>query len=726
MASGLTIVSNRLPISVKKTGTELEFFDSIGGLATGMSGLTKDKRNKWVGWPGIPSDQLTEADKQKITKKLLSRNCYPVFLTQKQLDNFYNGYSNQVLWPLLHSLNASKISDKKYQSYWKSYQQVNNIYADAVINLNNHGNHIWVHDYQLMLLPNLIRQQLPNTKVGYFLHVPFPKFNNTFPTEINYLINGLLGADLVGFHIDDYANSYINFCNKLGYTVAGSDGISVDKRLVKVASFPMGIDFDKFSTTINKPAVKKELKILFKKYQNQKVVLTIDRVDPTKGLIERLSAYHQFLKQNKSTKEKFVMIMVAVPSRIEVKEYQILHHNLENLVNVINQEFQTLTWKPIDFIYDSLPFNQIAALYQIADIAFIAPLIDGMNLVAKEYIASRKESGVLILSKTAGAAKELTDALIVDPNNPKSLVKALSDAISMPKIEQKKRLNKMQQQVSKFTIKKWLDEFTKNLNKSPNHKNDITKSLSKRWQNKLLDSYSNASKRALLLDYDGVLAPFVINPKQAKPTAKLKLTLTKLTSNKKNTVVIISGRGKEDLDKWFNRIPITIVVEHGNIVRSDNDSNWYAVNNYSNYWKNEVIDILNIYVSKIPKSFIENKQTALVWHYRAANQTKIKQNLAELNISLLPLAQKYNLKIDQSNMILEIRLKAISKGQPALEYSKQSDFILAIGDDRTDEDMFEALPSNAWTIKVGPGYTSARFRLKNVDEVHTLLENMSH
>lgn len=462
MLNGLVIVSNRLPISVKKTDTGLEFFPSIGGLATGLAGFAKLGTNKWIGWPGISSDQITPEEKTEITNKFLEHNCYPVFLSQKQLDNYYSGYSNRILWPLFHGLAISQNSAKHQKLFWEDYQQVNNIFAEAVIKLCPDGSNIWVHDYHLLLLPAIIRSHHPRDKIGFFQHIPFPaaeSFINLSESEL--LTKGMLGADLIGFHTKKYALNFTNTCDKLNLGQLAKEGINFNNHYIKVANFPMGIDYKKFVNAIKSPEVKNELTKLKTKYYGLKTILTVDRLDPTKGLVERVIAYRDLLRHNPPLHSKVIMIMLTVPSRTKIEEYKKLHRQLEKLIKDVNTEFQTELWQPIEYMYTCLEFDELAALYQHADIAFITPLCDGMNLVAKEYLACKcNSSGVLILSNTAGASEELQDALIVDITDASALTQSLAKAITMTKSEQRSRIRNMQKQISTFTVQNWYDNYT--------------------------------------------------------------------------------------------------------------------------------------------------------------------------------------------------------------------------------------------------------------------------
>jgi trehalose 6-phosphate synthase/phosphatase len=726
MRPSVVIVSNRLPISVKKNEDgKLEFYPSVGGLATGLSSYVRDRRNKWIGWPGIPSDKITEKERKQITEELLKHNCYPVFLKQKQLDDFYNGYSNTILWPLFHDLPADT---SEHAKFWKSYKSVNTIFGDAVLALSESNSTIWVHDYQLLLLPAQLRAARPNAKIGFFLHIPFPtaeRFAELPAAKI--LMAGMLGSDLVGLHTKSYVDNFLKTTAQLTSDVVGPNQVILGDRVVRVTDFPMGIDYERFTKARDLKNVKSEVKKHRKKYKGMKVILTVDRLDPTKGLAERLEAYHEFLRQSPKLHGKVIMAMLAVPSRTEIDEYKKLKDRVESLVKKTNDQFGTRKWQPVDYMYTSLPVEAVTALYQVADIAFITPIRDGMNLVAKEFIASKpKHNGVLILSETAGAAQELTNALLVNPKKPTTLVDALEKAINMPKRELRQRISTMHDQISTHTVQNWAKTFMGTLQKPIAGTRHITRALTRDREQDITDSFHAAGRRLLLLDYDGVLTPFADKPKDAKPTSALHKIIEKLDKSRATEVAIISGRSKDDLEKWFGDTPITLIAEHGGYERKAGRGRWQRTISAPSAWQNDVELILEKYAARTPGAFVEKKDFSMVWHYRKASPYYAQKYVVTIKRVLSKLAKEHDLEVRTGNKILEVKPRAVNKGIAARKLLESSpDFVLAIGDDYTDEDMFTALPITSYTVKVGHGVTAARYRLPNVDRVHSLLSRLS-
>ena len=729
MQPGLIIVSNRLPVSVKKVDGKLVFYPSIGGLATGLASYATDSKNKWIGWPGIASDELTERERRQISDRLRMSNCYPVFLTQRQLDDYYNGYSNSVLWPLFHGNEISAETRAKQKAMWQSYQRVNQTFADAVLALSTAGTTVWVHDYQLLILPALLRLERPSDQIGFFLHIPFPDIENfRLLEEAEALLAGMLGADLVGLHTESYVNNFLDASRVFDTGITEHKKVILPERVVRVTDFPMGIDYDKYEKARKSRAVLREYAKLRLKYHGQKVILTVDRLDPSKGLVERAQAYYTFLQQNPKLKGKVTMIMLVVPSRTDIAEYQALQKKLEKIIKDTNREFGTKDWRPVVFMFTALPFEQVTALYRRADVAFIAPLRDGMNLVAKEYLASKpSQRGVLILSKTAGAAEELKGAVMVDPSKPATLVTGLTRALAMPTKDLKRRVKRMQKHLQTSTVQVWAGNFMKTLKKESRLRPTHTQSLAAKHQAELLHSYKQAKSRLLLLDYDGVLMNFHKKFEEAQPTDKLSHLLKALSRHAR--VVVISGRPKRDLDEWFKDTQLTLVAEHGAFWRDGGrGTSWHTSKNVTTRgWQQQVKPILEKYAARTPGAFVEAKQQSLVWHYRQATSPYYAQkHLVTLKRILKPLARDLGLQVQQGNMILEVRPDGVDKGTTADHWLKeQPEFVLAIGDDYTDEDTFHAMPPRAYTVKVGHGRTDARYRLKSVEAVLRLLEKLS-
>ena len=716
----LVIVSNRLPVSVKKVDGKLEFSPSIGGLATGLSSYTTRRGTKWIGWPGLPSDDLTEAERARISRELRKHRCYPVFLTRKQLDDYYNGYSNSVLWPLFHDLPVKPHTARQ----WQAYRKVNGIFADEVLRLSRPGSTIWVHDYQLLLVPQLLRQAGRDDRIGYFLHIPFPAPKVFAQTEeAKSMLRGMLGADLVGFHTKGYTRHFLAACKELLGLDNQHGQLLLGERPIRAAEFPIGIDYARFAAATRRRGNRQELRALRRRYKGLRVIVDVGRLDPSKGIAERLEAYRRLLKQRPELRGKVILVMIVAPSRTEVAEYKALKKRLDTLLANIDREFATPRWQPVDFIYEVMPLERIMQYYQIAQVAFITPLRDGMNLVAKEFIASKRHNdGVLVLSETAGAAEELRGAILVNPKKPQTMVDGLVRALQIPKREWRRRARDMQAHIQQFSVQKWADSFMDSLQQPLKLTPRPVRSLSDQQAQAIITAYAQAGSRLLLLDYDGVLRRLATTPAAATPASGTLKLLKRLSQDARNEIVVISGRDKTDLANWFGDLPVALAAEHGALFRRRGGKNWHRTSSSGSAWQREVKTLFAYYVGTTPGAFTEQKEWSIAWHYRLASPYYAQKHLVTLRRLLKPIAKRYNLVIQEGHKVIEVHPADVSKGRVVREWLVHDhDFILCVGDDTTDEDMFAALPASAFSIKVGRGQTLARYRLKDVPAVLRLL-----
>ncbi|OPL13325.1 MAG: trehalose-6-phosphate synthase [delta proteobacterium MLS_D] len=719
----ILIVSNRLPVTIERRKGNFLYRQSAGGVATGLSSLSTKREGVWTGWPGIASNRLSSEDRAVITQHLEGDlNCHPVFLSQRDIGLYYEGFSNKTIWPLFHYFPQFVIYDRHY---WKAYRTINERFAEKVLSIMREGDLIWIHDYQLMLVPRIIRQAKPEASIGYFHHIPFPSYElfRTLPQR-RELLDGLAGADLIGFHTYDYARHFLSSLHRiLGYENNLGQFTEAD-RPVRVDTFPMGIDYDRFAGAFHDKNVQKEIKNIRKRVRDYVVILSVDRLDYTKGIPQRLEAYRELLKTHPEFRERVVLIMVAVPSRTRVEHYQRLKDHVDEMIGMINGEYGTIGWNPIWYLYRALPFPTLNALYNLADVCLVTPVRDGMNLVAKEYIASKQEGGVLILSEMTGASRELGEAIIVNPNNREEVTAALVQALTMNEHEILRRNRIMKGRLRRYTVDRWGHEFIERLeDMNERHREMVNKGLAETSRRELLSDYRRATTRLLFLDYDGTLVPFKHKPEQAEPGDDLLRLIRRLAAVPGNEVVIISGRDRNILEDWFGDLPVGLVAEHGAWIR---EREWTMLEPLSVEWKEEIYPIIERYVDRTPGSFIEEKEYSIAWHYRKTGSELGAIRVRELIDDLIYLTANYNLQILEGDMVVEIKDSSINKGRVSNYWMSKRDwdFILAVGDDRTDEDMFAVVDDRGYTLKVGFGETEARYNLKSQEEVVRLLKDL--
>jgi len=558
----LYIIANRLPIKVnKKDDGTFEYLRSEGGLATGLGSLELSVEKHWIGWPGIHLKDKSEI--KEVTEHLESLNFHPVFLSEDQILNYYEGYSNNILWPLCHYF----YSFMEYETtYWETYKDVNELFGKMATPHIQKGDIVWVHDYQLMLLPKIIRDSTKDVSIGYFHHIPFPSYElfRVLP-ERAAILNGLLGADLIAFHTYDYMRHFVSAAERVLDYQFKLDQVMIENRTVHVDAFPMGINYDQFHDAILDPVVQEKAKTLKENFGEHKLMLSVDRLDYSKGILHRIKGFNQFLERHPEYRGKISLVMVVVPSRDTVDHYAHLKTKIDEAIGAMNGLYSTINWTPIYYFYHSVSFEELTAMYHIADIALVTPLRDGMNLVAKEFIASKRDKpGVLILSELAGAAIELSDAIIINPNSLDQIELAILDALEMSLEEQQMTMSKMQKVISRQTVKRWADSFVSELEeiRLKNLEND-KKWINKQLRVKIRKAYEKAQKRLIILDYDGTISPFKNKPEDAFPTQAILNMLRDLTSDSKNKVVISSGRDVHTLESWLGKLPLDMAAEHG-------------------------------------------------------------------------------------------------------------------------------------------------------------------
>lgn len=700
----VVIISNRLPVSVSKQNNTLEIVPSSGGLATGLASFHRDNDGLWLGWPGYhPS---TSSEKERLEAAFQETHCHPVYLSATDIKKYYNGFSNNTLWPLFHYFPTRCTY---VTSDWEAYKEVNQKFCAQVLQVAQPDDIIWVHDYHLLLLPELIRQKLPEAAIGLFLHIPFPSMEvfRYLPWR-NEVLEGMLGADLIGFHTYDYTRHFLSCVLRIAGKEHQYGQMIIDNRLVKVDTFPMGIDAKKFAHAVDSQAVQEENRKLQSYLQpDTKMILSVDRMDFTKGIPERIKAYELFLEKNPEWHGKVSYIMLCVPSRDKIHQYQLLKKEVDELVGRINGRFGTPGWSPLLYMYRSVSFEALISLYSLADVALVTPLRDGMNLVSKEYLAcqGKIKKGCIILSETAGSAAELGEAILINPNNLEKMAEAIHEGLSMPEDLKQDAIASMVKRIHHYHVFRWAEDFVEQLTKvkeTQEYKGEFL--IKGRRLQALCATYAKAKKRLLLLNHDGTLVSGTKSTYYNPDAALLELLQT-LAQDPANRVVILSGRSQESLSQWFGETGVELVAEHGVWIREAAKGSWeLREHNIPNEWKTTILPILERFSERTPGAFIEEKSYSLIWNFRKSVPELGSLRSKELIDALQVFLAGTNLSVHQASKMVEIRPMDVNNGKAAaywLEKEEPWDFILAIGDNNSDEEIFAALPESAWSIKVG-------------------------
>lgn len=727
----LIIVSNRLPVSIVKDEKGYHYAASSGGLASGLGAyvekLKKEKKTKvkieWLGWPGSSVDN-EEKVKKEIYKKY---GAHCVFLSENEMEKFYEGFCNKTIWPLFHYFPVYSTYEKEN---WEQYVSVNETFCNELLAIAKPGDTIWIHDYHLMLLPAMVRKKMPEASIGFFLHIPFPSYElfRLMPSPWRKgILEGMLGADLIGFHTHDYRTYFLRSIMRILGLTNHMGEVFNENRLLKVDNFPMGIDYMKYHSAASSAPVMKEKKELQKNFSGTSLILSIDRQDYSKGILNRLLGYEHFLKTNPQWLEKVTLVMTIVPSRIGVESYQQIKSNIDELVGNINGKYGKLSWTPVIYQYRSLTFPELIALYNHSKVALVTPLRDGMNLVAKEFIAARTDNtGVLVLSEMAGVADELAESIIINPNNTEEIGEALAKALDMNPEEQKNRLSIMQNRIRGYDVFKWADDFLTSLHAVKQKQLRLqSKIINPQTRKKIINHFKKAESRTLFLDYDGTLVPYSNHYADSKPGKDIVHIVEKLAGLKDTQIIIISGRDRYTLGQWFAHLPVGIVAEHGLYIK-EKSRQWNLLKPIRKNWMKKIIPILASYADKLPGSFIEEKEFSLVFHYRTADPDLASIRVKQMTDYLVNFIINMDVQIFSGNKILELRNAGIDKGVAVMHWlskkKKGDHFLMAVGDDNTDEDMFRVIPPEGFSIKVGNDPTYAKLNFHDYRQVISLLK----
>ena len=710
-------VSNRLPITIDETIKR-----SAGGLAAAMEGLDSNLNLKWVGWAG--GNVQGAAQRDRLTKEVRERfNYISIFLDPQDAADYYDGYSNSSLWPLFHYMTTYACFDHRW---YDAYRKVNHIFAQSVLEVQEPGDLVWVHDYHLMLLPAILKEQRPDMKVGFFLHTPFPS-SEIFRCHPNReaLLWGLLGADLIGFQTFGYLRHFRSTVLRTLGLESEMNTIAHDQQITSLGVYPIGINARKFEQELRSDNYSKYLIEYGQAYHGKKIILSVERLDYTKGIPRRLDAVEQFLSKS-SKKESIVFIFICVPSREDVAAYQMLIEEVQGRVSQINGKHSTIKNVPVHFINQSINFSQLCALYSLSDVCMVTPLIDGMNLVAKEYIACQREkSGVLILSEFAGAAQELPDALIVNPYDTKQMVASLHEALDMSLEDRQKRLASMKERIESYDALHWANTFINDL--ALQTPDDISTGDTRRITIEQAQELIDASNIALFLDYDGTLAELQKNPADAYPHQEISELFSILADTPRLDVCIISGRKQADMLDWFGAYNFVLVAEHGFFFKYPGNQDWLVFDDKADLsWVDRIVEIFRHYSNMTPGSSVEVKTSSVVWHYRKSDPEfgswKAHQLVGEMHgmLSNLPV------EIHHGKKIVEVCSFQINKGvvMEHLFSEKGYDMGLCAGDDDTDESMFRIQKPSLLSIKVGDGATAAQYRCPNPKALRQFLSEL--
>ncbi|KAG0742219.1 hypothetical protein G6F57_010744 [Rhizopus arrhizus] len=730
-------------------------------LYAGLQSLRKDYETVHIGWTGpvkeqgtqksITSNQMALEDKIKLQALLWDTGrIVPIFLDEKS-HGHYEGYCKQVLWPLFHYLVQSTSNGSLVEkSQWSDYVAVNRQFADTIIENYQPNDIIFINDYHLLLVPEMIREKLPEAAIGIFIHATFPSSEifRCLQTR-KEILNGILGANLVGFQTYSYARHFISSCTRVLGCETTQVGVNHHGAQILVGTFPIGVDCNRVTQFCKQPGVLPKMDAIRDMHSGKKIIAGRDKLDSTKGILQKLHAFETFLRDYPEWHHKVVLIQVATPTH---GDHSRLEAKISETVSHINGKYGSLQHTPIHYYHQDIDRDEYYALLSVADLALITCSRDGMNTTSFEYTLcqhQKSEPGQLILSEFAGTAGSMGAAILVNPWDYAEVAKSMNDALVMSLDEKVTRHEQLYKHVTSRTADFWAHSFVKQL-VTVSQQQDLQSHATPTLDNqKLLDDYRTSKKRIMFFDYDGTLTPIVAMPSDATPSLEMIRALQILCHDPNNIIWVISGRDQATLDDWIgsNIQKINLSAEHGCYIKSVDSDGWESiVDGLDMSWKADVIEIFDYYTERTQGSFVEHKKSSITWHYRQADaeygafQAKECQNHLENAI-----VSKYPVEILVGKKNLEVRPMSINKGEIVkriLSKNPNTDLVICAGDDKTDEDMFRALSSihqkasgiwpapnaHLYSITVGPSEkkTFANWHVNTPQEIIQMLESLAN
>jgi trehalose 6-phosphate synthase/phosphatase len=704
-------------------GRSIEVQRSSGGLSTALGAIRGDAT--WIGWPGTV---VPEAMQKRVSTRLAKDSLFPVFLSAQEEEDFYGRVCNDTLWPLFHYFpDRMRITPEA----WARYVEVNERYADTIVEHCEPGSRVWIHDFHLMLVPAMLRARAPRLSIGFFLHTPFPSSEvyRLLPAR-EQLLRGVLGADYVSFQVGDYARHFRSSCLRILGVDSEPDWIELDGRRVGIGVDPIGIDVDGFREVIADPETGRLLEDLERQYEGRRLVLGVERLDYTKGIPQKLHAFERFLEQDPERARTTSMIQVVVPSRLDSGEYRAQRDEIELLIARINGKFARPGVTPVEYMHRDISKRALVALYRRADVMMVTALRDGMNLVAQEFVLCQSEPGLpsrwrgsLLLSELAGSAQVLPGALLVNPWDVEGVVAHLAKALELPARERQRRLETMSKRVEDLDSRRWADGFLTRLGRYSRHDRRTRRppTVDPELEARIRRRFARARRRTVILDYDGTLREFERHPDLAQPTPEIRALLRSLAALPATDVHIVSGRRRRNLEQWFGRLPVYLSAEHGYLARAPGGE-WHTMVELDLSWLRPIERLLRRVAADVPGAHVERKSCSVAWHYREAEREYGSWRAHELLNDLGQHLANAPAEILMGHQVVEVRAQGVDKGvyvRSLFPDGKESThFVLGLGDDRTDHDLLDALPSGSVAGHVGGLLPSTRPSDGKRDDIH--------
>ncbi|XP_009788525.1 alpha,alpha-trehalose-phosphate synthase [UDP-forming] 5 [Nicotiana sylvestris] len=781
----MIIVGNQLPLrAYRRTDGEEGWnfsWDEDSLLLQLKDGLGEDVEVIYI---GCLKEEIDPSEQDDVAQTLLETfKCVPAFIPPELFSKFYHGFCKQHLWPLFHYMLplSPDLGGRFDRSLWQAYVSVNKIFADKVMEvISPDDDFVWVHDYHLMVLPTFLRKRFNRVKLGFFLHSPFPssEIYRTLPVR-DEILRALLNSDLIGFHTFDYARHFLSCCSRmLGISYQskrGYIGLEYYGRTVSIKILPVGIHMGQLRSVLDLHETETRVAELRDKFQGQTVLLGVDDMDIFKGISLKLLAFEQLLSQHPDKRGKMVLVQIANPARGRGKDVQEVRAETYATVKRINQNFGRTGYEPVIVVDTPLQFYERIAYYVIAECCLVTAVRDGMNLIPYEYVICRQGTGkldatlglnptapkksMLVVSEFIGCSPSLSGAIRVNPWNIDAVAEAMDSALVVSEEEMQMRHEKHYRYVCTHDVAYWAQSFLQDLERAcRDHVRRrcwgigfglgfrviaLDPSFRKLSVEHIVSAYKRTKNRAILLDYDGTMT--VRNSISKGPNAEVVSILNNLCRDPKNIVFIVSGKDTKTLTQWFSSCEtLGLAAEHGYFVRPNHDAEWETcVAAVDFYWKQIAEPVMSLYTETTDGSFIDSKESTLVWNYRYADPDFGSCQAKELLDHLESVLANEPVTVKSGQYIVEVKPQGVNKGLVAerlLETMKQkgtvSEFVLCIGDDRSDEDMFEVIMSavasaslspvaEVFACTVGQKPSKAKYYLEDTTEILRMLQGLA-
>ncbi|KAJ4960116.1 hypothetical protein NE237_020026 [Protea cynaroides] len=783
----IIIVANHLPLHAQKdteTGRWCFSLDEDSLLLQMKDGFSCEYEVIYVGSLKVDVDV---SEQEVVAQKLLEDfNCVPTFLPPDLQKNFYHGFCKKQLWPLFHYMLpiCPDNGDRFNRSLWQAYVSANKIFADKVMEvINPEEDYVWVHDYHLMVLPTFLRRRFHRVKLGFFLHSPFPssEIYRTSPVR-DEILRALLNSDLIGFHTFDYARHFLSCCSRmlgLHYeSRRGHIGLDYFGRTVYIKILPVGVHMGRLESVLNLQSTSVKIKEIQEQFRGKKLILGVDDMDIFKGISLKLLAVEQLLQQHQNLQGQLILVQIVKPARSTGKDVEDAKRETYLTARRINDIYGLPGYNPVILIDRPVPLYEKIAFYAAADCCFVNAVRDGMNLIPYKYVVCRQgtpqmdeamgisvsspQTSVLVVSEFIGCSPSLSGAIRVNPWNIDAVADALNLAIIMPDAEKQLRHEKHYRYVSSHDVAYWARSFMQDLERAcEDHYSkrcwgigfgmsfrvvSLSPSFRKLSIDHIVSAYKRTNKRAIFLDYDGTVVPQASISKIPGP--EVISVLNSLCSDPKNTVFIVSGRGRDSLSEWLAPCDkLGIAAEHGYFIRWSKSSEWQSSRLTANFdWKEIAEPVMRLYTETTDGSYIETKHSALVWHYQDADPDFGSCQAMELLDHLENVLANEPVAVKRGQHIVEVKPQGVGKGLVAEKVlstlafrgKPPPDFIMCIGDDRSDEDMFESISRCILTNPLLPAYaelfpctvghkpSKAKYYLDDTVDVVKLLQGLDN